>query len=921
MHILMALVGALLGSLTGIDGGLLLGGFAGFFGSLIWRQNKSISELEDRLDQLDATGAPVTAVPDSPVAPATQRTGQAAVEPQPAGETTTSERQTTAAPSRSAAASVSTGATQPNAEWTPPPREPSALDKRMRALGEALVKFATTGNPVVRIGAVVLFIGVAYLMRYAYEHSLVPLELRLAGAAFGGIVLLGFGWRLRARTDTYGLILQGVGLAILYLTVFAASRLYGLVPMGAAFPMLIVLVAGASVLSVLQRSQALAIFSMSGGFLAPVLTSTGEGSHVALFSYYALLNAGILAMAWFQHWRWLNWTGFVFTFVIGASWGYEYYQPEYYASTQPFLILFFLFYLAVSMLFARRQEVKLTGVVDGTLVFGTPVIAFALQAGLVQDMEFGLAYSALAAAVVYALLGWWLKRQGQLAELLDQSFLALAVVFATLAIPFAFDNQRFTAATWALEGAGVFWVGVRQAQRLPRAFGLLLQLAAGVVFASEIGRDVGDLLFLNSAYLGAAFLGLAGVFTAYVIGQNREPLTRFEPMVGAVMLVWGVLWWLSGGVRELSWYTPGEETFASTNLGEHFFLIYAALSAALLTFVARRSQWREGFLPAFVLLPIGVLLLLELDVNWVRDTAFADFGWVAWPLLFAVAYWHLRTLDEENPLGSLWHAFGWWFLTLFITWNTAALVKMAGEFVTGSVWVYVTWGVVPLVVSVGMLSFKDEARWPFDRYQGAYFGWGWTVAACYLALWLLATGFARGDADPVPYLVLMNPLELTQLGILMLGLKWLQRVREMEFEGAEQYGRITLGALAFFWINTVTARAVHYYAGVPYPIDRIVESDAFLTTVTILWTILALGLMGYATRKVVRTYWMIGAGLLAVVILKLFFVDMGNLALLGRMVTFISVGVLMLVIGYFAPLPPKQEEPRKQEDEMKAQQS
>ncbi len=913
MHILMALVGALLGALTGIDGGLLVGGFIGFFGSLIWRQNKSIAELNTRLDQLEG-GAPGTEASPTSAAPAAARTGQVAPEPQPATEPPAAARPTPAA--AGAAASTTAVPAEPGRDWTPPPRQPSVLDRRMRAFGQTVVRFATTGNPVVRIGAVVLFIGVAYLMRYAYEHSLVPLEFRLAGAALGGIVLLGFGWRLRDRADTYGLILQGVGLAILYLTVFATSRLYGLLPMTAAFPMLVVLVAGASILAVLQRSQALAIFSMSGGFLAPVLTSTGEGSHVALFSYYALLNAGILAMAWFRQWRWLNWTGFIFTFVIGASWGYQYYQPEYYASTQPFLVLFFAFYLAVSILFARRQEVKLTGVVDGTLVFGTPVIAFALQAGLVQDMPFGLAYSALVAALVYALLGWWLKRQGHLAELLDQSFIALAVVFATLAIPFAFDNQRFTAATWALEGAGVFWVGVRQAQRLPRAFGLLLQLAAGLAFASEIGRDTGDLLFLNSAYLGAAFLGLAGVFTAYLVAQSRESLSRFEPAIGALMLVWGVIWWLAGGVRELSWYTPGEETFTATNLGEHFFLIYAALSAALLTFFARRSAWREGLLPAFVLLPIGVLLLLELDVNWVRDTAFADYGWLAWPLLFLVAYWHLRALPEKNLLAALWHAFSWWFLTLFITWNTAALVKTAGEFVTGSVWVYVTWGVVPLIVSVGMLSFKDEERWPFGQYKGAYFGWGWTVAVGYLACWLLATGFVRGDADPVPYLVLINPVELTQLGILLLGVKWLKRLPEMALQGADQVGRISLGALAFFWINTVVARAVHHYAGVPYPIDRIVESDAFLTIVTILWTVIALCLMGYATRKALRTYWMIGAGLLAVVILKLFLVDMGNLALLGRMVTFISVGVLMLVIGYFAPLPPRQADGTGQEGEM-----
>jgi uncharacterized membrane protein len=385
------------------------------------------------------------------------------------------------------------------------------------------------------------------------------------------------------------------------------------------------------------------------------------------------------------------------------------------------------------------------------------------------------------------------------------------------------------------------------------------------------------------------------------------------------MLIWGVLWWLGGGVRQLSWYTPGEETFAHTNLGEHFFLIYAALSAALLTLLARRAQWREGLLPGFVLLPIGVLLLVELDVKWVADTAFADFGWLAWPLLVAVAYWHLRLVDQQNRLASLWHAFCWWFLTLFLAWNTAALVKMAGEFVTGSVWVYVIWGVVPLVVSTGLLSLKDEARWPFDRYQGAYFGWGWTVAVGYLACWLLATGLVQGDADPVPYLPLINPVELTQLGILLLMVKWARRLPEMNLEGVVPLGRIAVGAMAFFWINTVAARAVHHYGGVPYPIERIADSDAFLTTVTILWTIIALGLMGLATRRSLRSYWMIGASLLAVVVVKLFFVDIGNLDLLGRMVTFISVGVLMLVIGYFAPLPPRGDDGR--EDQLETQQT
>jgi uncharacterized membrane protein len=802
-----------------------------------------------------------------------------------------------------------TSTEQETADWNAsatPPRT-SALASRLETLRQAVVRFLTTGNPVVRIGAIVLFIGVAFLLRYAYEHSLVPVGIRLAGAGLGGVVLLLFGWRLRERADTYGLILQGAGIGILYLTIFAAARLYELLPMGVAFVILVLLVAGASVLSVVQRSQALAIFSMSGGFLAPVLTSTGEGSHIALFSYYALLNAGILVMAWFRHWRWLNWTGFVFTFVIGASWGYEYYRPEYFESTQPFLILFFLFYLGVSVLFARRATVDLKGVVDGTLVFGTPVIAFMLQAALVSDMEFGLAFSALGAAAVYTGLAIWLKRSGKIDGLLDESFAALAVVFATLAIPFAFDNQRFTAAAWALEGAGIVWIGLRQSQLFSRLFGVLLQLGAGAMFVWELGRATSDALFFNSAYLGAAFLGAAGVFTAWQLNKHREALHRLEAWASRIFLGWGVIWWLAGGYRELAEHTPGEPVFASSNLGEHLFLLYAAMSVVLLTVVSRVLSWREGLLPGFLLLPLGALTLVSLDVSWAQGTALTQYGWLSWPVMLGVFYWHLKQMDDVG-LAVLWHAGGWWFVTLLVTWNAAAWVDGVLD---ASVWTYVLWGAVPLAATIGLLESRQRKGWPFEPFSAAYFGWGWTVALGYLVLWLLATGPVEGDPHPIPYVVVFNPLELVQAAILLLGAFWLRRVVIPSGTTGDLW-RIGIGAMAavgFVWVNFVALRAVHFYADVPYPLERVFESDEFQTTATILWTCIALVLMGSGARRSIRMSWLVGAGLLAVVILKLFLVDLGRLDLVARIVSFISVGVLMLVIGYFAPMPPKRMEP------------
>ena len=71
------------------------------------------------------------------------------------------------------------------------------------------------GNTLVRIGVIVLFFGVAFLLKYAAERDIVPIELRLAAVAVGAIALLIFGWRLRERRSGYALVLQGGGIGLI----------------------------------------------------------------------------------------------------------------------------------------------------------------------------------------------------------------------------------------------------------------------------------------------------------------------------------------------------------------------------------------------------------------------------------------------------------------------------------------------------------------------------------------------------------------------------------------------------------------------------------------------------------------------------------------------------------------------------------
>ncbi|HTE14292.1 MAG TPA: DUF2339 domain-containing protein, partial [Burkholderiales bacterium] len=298
-----------------------------------------------------------------------------------------------AVPMTKDAASPAPFSSQPMRRAPATPKAPSAL-----------WQFFFGGNTLVRVGILVLFFGVAFLLKYAADQGLVPIQLRLAGVALGGIVLLMLGWRLRKKREGYALMLQGGGIGILYLTVFAGLRLYNLVPPGLAFALLAGIAFFSAVLAVVQDSKALAITGAAGGFLAPILASTGGGSHVALFSFYAVLNVGILYIAWFKAWRELNLVGFAFTALIGLMWGHSRYRPEFFASTELFLILFFLMYVAIAVLFALRQSPKLTHYVDGTIVFGVPLAAFGMQAAMLRDTEFGAALSALALAALYLVL-------------------------------------------------------------------------------------------------------------------------------------------------------------------------------------------------------------------------------------------------------------------------------------------------------------------------------------------------------------------------------------------------------------------------------------------------------------------------------------------------------------------------------------
>jgi len=952
---------------------------------------------------------------------------------------------------------------------TPVTYQPSVFETFVQNTFTTAKDWLLGGNTVVRVGLVVFFMGLAWLLRYASERYELPVEARYIGASVAGVLLLALGWRLRLKKPGYALMLQGGGIAVLYLTAFAAMRLHALLPPEGAFAVMILLTAAAVLLAIVQDAMALACAAILGGLASPILVSTGSGNHVILFSYLALLNTGIALIAWFKAWRVLNLIGFVGTFGIGIAWGLRSYTPERFATTEPFLILFLLMFILIGSLFARRKLLAQkdetfpispwseanTDYLDGTLAFGPPVLGFGLQCAIIAHIEYGMAFSALALGVLYFALAFCLRGRAEI-RLMAEVYLALGVVFGTLAIPLAFDAE-WTSAAWALEGAGIYWIGQIQRRPLARGFALLLIVAASFAYLGDVSIELppSDPFLLGSP-IGAALLGVAYLSCYFVrrrklgetVKTGEQPLdfalgiaglaflylvmpcifARYDMMIAWALagmvtvfagtwllsrafivsafviqliggllllaladsllaplfgnvyhylplgelyvasglafagfvsawrlhhaasrtvdldaifsldpgwfkdfsnlfLIWGIGWW--------GWYVVMSNAIVFPDHGGlgwyktlHAILLLLSFSSALWMALAYFAKWRSLALACLLPIPVATLVLAKHGVILHEDAA------ITWGVFFLTHLAVLRVLSGLLPetVQRVAHVVGVWLGILALTLATTATCNRFMPDQWDSEWSY--WFSNPRVTPL--------FRWP-DQWDGAWYWLAWALApGGYLALTLFerlrfwpVSAFAReyrfhaalpvmtllmvwfwsanliatGNSDPLPYIPLLNPLELGLLLVLFVCWRWCLRWASeagTPWRKTCRNGIALIGGVSVFAVATQTVcRIAHAWMEVPFDFYSMTRSMGVQASWSIEWTLMALVLMVCGSFRKNRGFWLAGAALIAVVVLKLFLVELRDYGGLARIISFIGVGLLLLVVGYFAPIPPK----------------
>lgn len=767
----------------------------------------------------------------------------------------------------------------------PAAKQPSAFG----GILTSLVRWFMQGNPLAKLGILLLFLGLSFLLRYTVEHSLFPLELRLVATALFAIVLLAVGWRLRHRQRVYALILQGGATGVLYLTVFGAFRLWQMLPMTLAFALLVVICAASVGLAVLQKALSLAMLASLGGYLAPLLLSTGGGSFVALFSFYLLLSIGILAISIWQHWRELNLLGLLFTFGVGGLWGLNDYQPEDYWVCQLFLIANTLIFGVLSVVLSLRAQEKGKQIIDGVLLFAPPLIGFGMQYGMTRHWEYGPAMSALGYGAFYLALAFLaLRRYPSIGRPLVMAALAIGGGFATLAIPLAL-SARWTAMAWALEGLGILWLGVQQHQRRMSYSGTaLLVLAFGSALWAQTNGVTSLSLLLIFTILSLCWLAAARLWR-----------TLFLP-VSRVLLAGGLLFWLVALLGASRLVLTQELPILAGVL---------ALTAASVwgwRQVAARLAWRELDASKWLLWP--VMLLMVGYQLWHQQIVAAGWSNLAWCVALPAALMLLRR-DGDRLLPRI--AMG---LHLSLFWMI--LLALAAElywFARSLPWGMAAWGSGVAMAAGGAVIIALSAAvrrrgWPFREWPALYACLAPIPVVVALLVLLVVTNFQDGVVYRQTWLPLVNPLE-EGAAFALLGLVVFYRAVDRYYPAwlsqARPWPAVAMMAFGFWWLNGALMRALAWYGDVAWNMASLWDSRLIQTSFALFWMLSALVVMIDATRRASRQEWLCGAALLGVVMVKLMLVDSAGGGGLSRAVAFIGVAILVLIVGYFSPLPPK----------------
>jgi len=308
----------------------------------------------------------------------------------------------------------------------------------------------------------------------------------------------------------------------------------------------------------------------------------------------------------------------------------------------------------------------------------------------------------------------------------------------------------------------------------------------------------------------------------------------------------------------------------------------------------RRLDWRECAVPAGIAIPLGLpfIGLTLIDTHGPLE------GWhiAAWALWWIAAVRALPALLAVNTLaGRILHLIYLWILALLFGAELAHLADM--HLHLSQVWIGLAALIPVAALFLLVLRRAGVVRWPLgDEAESLRNGLLGSLSVVLGIGWLIGL-FAEGHPTPLPYVPVLNPLELAQIGFLVLLALW---YAQAEREGSALFNAefrarvLALAGLAL--LTAITLRAVHFLGGVGWG-DELVRSPLAQAALSIVWTLAGIAAMLIGKQRGSRAVWFGGAALMGGVLIKLLLIDRNYLHDLPAIVGVLVVGVLLVVAG------------------------
>ncbi len=740
---------------------------------------------------------------------------------------------------------------------------------------EQLKQWIFQGNPVLKVAILVLVIGIILLLRFATEHWQLSLAMKLAIVAGVSGAVTALGYWMQSKNRSFALALEGLGLAALFLTLFFAYY-NAVIPTLAIAGLCFALIMGVTlILSLKQQSIELALMAMIIAYIAPFTLPVRNATAIELITYYVVINLAVAILSTLRPWKMLNQIAFLMTVIVGG--GYAFYRGE--ESERNALTLLVAVHTAIfvwlsfrfSQLLAKEDlaQFKLKPALDIALIFGAPLVGYIFIYLMHFEETRWQAGASLAFAAVYA--GFYqLSKRHQAVQLISQSYFSLMLIFLALIPPILLYKQ-WSVIGWAVEGLIIFIYALYRQSEISRYLAMGLMIVAGLSSLYYL-VELND--FPREMYWGLCL----SYFAVVVVANSRE---SFRNQLSSSTIAFHCLQMLSATTMLIVLLLdeidgPQQQVMSLLIVSGFYLLINELMLRCKATWTWLFPKWL-GLIPVFVF-----ALIIVIDQS--------QQGMIIWPtmfdrLSFALSGLMLTALWLRPMLGvrteKEWVSFG--TLTSLAMTSLTLLPSMP----------YISIVILPLL-------FCAWCYWQLDNPDWKMF-WQARSSLVLMATWIVCSQLFTQQAFQAYILPIINPFDLVSIAMLACFI-WMLSLQVKS--GLDKGIVAVVMVLSLLWLSSyIVLRALHIYLGTPFNELALWGNATVQLSLTLLWVSLAFMTMSLASRKQLRSVWILGGSILVIVTLKLVLFDLSHIGTLTRVISFLGSGFVMLLIAYIAPIP------------------